>query len=115
MENFAGQGHSMTASEPSERATQLEVEQYERDGFFAREAVFSEAELKPLRDAVEAVHRKIEEAAGVPDVEAPRLFDGKQYQKILGSSVQWEWREDSSEIRTMEPYHHLDPALDELI
>lgn len=105
----------MTASESSERATQLEVEQYERDGFFARESVISEAELKPLRDGVETVHRKIEQAAGDPDVEASRYFDGKQYQKVLGSSVQWEWRDGSSEIRTMEPYHHLDSALDELI
>lgn len=110
-----GAGQALVASESAERATQGELEQYERDGFFARSSVFSEVELKPLRDSVEVIHQKIEEAAREPDVEAPRYFDGKSYQNLLGSSVQWEWRDDWKAIRTMEPYHHLDSALDEFI
>jgi len=105
----------MTIDGSGERATQRELEQYERDGYFARASVLSEIELKPLRDGVASIHRKIEQAANEPDAAASRFFDGKQYQELLGSSVQWEWREDASEIRTMEPYHHLDPALAELI
>jgi phytanoyl-CoA hydroxylase len=95
-------------------ATEQELEQYEADGYFAREAVFSEAELQPLHEAVEGVHRAIEaEAARGGAPEAERV-DGKRYQKLLDSSVQWEWREGVQEIRSMEPYHHLDPRLDGL-
>ena len=103
----------MTTSGFSEHATESELAQYERDGFFFRASVFDEVELKPLRDGVDRVHRKIEQAAN--DADAPRLIDGRRYQNILGSSVQWEWREGSQEIRTMEPYHHLDGNLDEMI
>lgn len=105
----------MSANAWSERATEDELEQYERDGYFARTSVFDDEELKPLRDAVEMIHDKIVEGSRAEDVEPFRLIDGKRYQKILGSSVQWEWQDDSNEIRTMEPYHQLDPRLNELI
>lgn len=105
----------MTANGFSERATQAELTQYDRDGYFARARVFDEPELKPLRDGVELIHRKIEQAADSPDIEAPKLIDGKRYQDVLGSSVQWEWQNGSNEIRTMEPYHHLDANLDKMI
>lgn len=98
-----------------ERATEAELEQYERDGYFARIEVFGEEELVPLRAAVEGIHEQIEAAAREPDVEEIRLIDGKRYQNVLGSSVQWEWRDGANEIRTMEPYHHLDTRLDELM
>ena len=105
----------MTATRFSDQATQSELAQYERHGYFARSSVFDEIELKPLRDGVEAIHRKIEQAAEAADVKAPRLIDGKRYQNVLGSSVQWEWRDGSKEIRTMEPYHHLDATLNQMI
>lgn len=105
----------MDAGQWSEHATPDELEQYERDGFFARASVFSDAELKPFRDGVETIHRKVEEGARAQDVEPHRLIDGKRYQNVLGSSVQWEWHDDSSEIRTMEPYIHLEPRLDAMI
>ncbi len=98
-----------------ERATADEMAQYERDGYFARTGVFSEDELAPMREAVDGIHDQIERTAREPDVEPVRLIDGKRYQMILGSSVQWEWKDGSGEIRTMEPYHHLDPRLDAMI
>jgi phytanoyl-CoA hydroxylase len=95
-------------------ATQQELEQYERDGYFAREAVFNQEELEPLCDAVEGVHRAVEAAAARGGAAEAERVDGKRYQKLLDSSVQWEWRADAQEIRSMEPYHHLDPRLDAL-
>jgi phytanoyl-CoA hydroxylase len=97
------------------RATDEELERYEADGYFVREAVFDETELEPLRDAVDEIHRKVVKAAADPDADEPDLIDGKRYQKLLGSSVQWEWEEGNGELRTMEPYQHLDPRLDALI
>jgi hypothetical protein len=105
----------MKAPHFSEQATSPELAQYERDGYFARASVFDETELKPYRDGVESIHRQIEQAASAPEVEPHRLIDGKRYQNVLGSSVQWEWRDGSREIRTMEPYHHLDANLDQMI
>lgn len=98
-----------------ERATAEELAQYEREGYFARTGVFDARELAPLREAVDGIHDQVEAAARAPGVEAARLIDGRRYQQILGSSVQWEWRDESDEIRTMEPYHHLDARMDALI
>ena len=97
------------------RASEEEMAQYERDGFFARTGVFSEAELQPWREAVDGIHDQIQRGAEDPQVEAARRIDGRRYQNVLGSSVQWEWRDGSSEIRTMEPYQHLDSRLDRMI
>ena len=105
----------MEQGQDLERATAGEMAQYEGDGYFVRESVLSEAELAPLRESVDGIHSQIMSAAAQDDVEPARLVDSKRYQKILGSSVQWEWQEQSREIRTMEPYHHLDPRLDALI
>lgn len=99
----------------SERATAEELARYAQDGYFVRESVFDETELEPLREAVDEVHRKIMKAAQEPEVAKVDHIDGRRYQRILDSSVQWEWRDASNEIRTMEPYHHLDGRLDALI
>jgi hypothetical protein len=93
----------------------VELERYRAEGYFLRERVFSSSELEGLCEAVEAVHRSVvreAQRAGVPPVE---LIDDKRYQHLLGSSVKWEWRAGTAEIRSMEPYHHLDPRLDALI
>ncbi|MDP6981260.1 MAG: phytanoyl-CoA dioxygenase family protein [Myxococcota bacterium] len=97
------------------RATEEELAQYERDGYFARTGVLSESELASYREAVDGIHDQIVRAAQDPNVEPARLIDGKRYQKLLGSSVQWEWREGAEEIRSMEPYHHLDSRLEALL
>jgi hypothetical protein len=93
---------------PDERA------RYRGDGFFVRESVFGGQELTALRSAVESVHARICEAAGSPGAPPVERIDGKRYQQLLGSTVKWEWRESAAEIRSMEPFLHLDPRLDSL-
>jgi hypothetical protein len=98
----------------SQRATDAELEKYRAEGYFLRQRVFSTSELEPLRGAIEDVHRRVvgeAQGAGAPPVE---LIDDKRYQHLLGSSVKWEWRAGAAEIRSMEPYHHLDRRLDAL-
>ena len=41
-------------------------------------------------------------------------MDDKRYQKVAGSLVKWEWRDGAAQVRSMEPYHHLDAQLDAL-
>ena len=99
----------------SRRATDAELESYRVDGYFLREGVFSASEVELLRDAVEDVHRCVvceARGASAPPVER---IDDKRYQDLLGSSVKWEWRNGAADIRSMEPYHHLDSRLDALI
>jgi hypothetical protein len=92
-----------------------ELERYRADGFFVRERVLDEAELLPLRDAVEAVHARIVEAAQRADAAPVERIDGKRYQRLLGSTVKWEWREGALEVRSMEPFLDLDPRLGSLV
>ena len=113
--SWSGVNDVMPSSTWSERATEEELEQYQREGYFARKSVFHDVELKPVRDAVETIHHRIEEGARADGVEPHRKIDGKRYQKILGSSVQWEWQDESTEIRTMEPYHHHDDRMNWMI
>ena len=98
----------------SHGVTPTELEAYRKQGFFVRPGVLREAELVELRAAVERIHRciNLEAERGQAPVE---WIDGRRYQDLLGSSVKWEWAEGSREIRSMEPVHHLDPALDALM
>jgi len=95
-------------------ATQSELEAYREQGFFVRRSVFEEAELETLRKAVEAIHGciNLEADRGLAPVET---LDGARYQELLGSMIKWEWEPGSREIRSMEPVHHLHPAIDALI
>jgi len=86
---------------------------YRQLGFFVRPAVLTEPELVPLRAAVENIHTQIV-GAGEHGGDA-RLIDDKRYQEVLGSTVKWEWAEGSAEVRSMEPFHHLDARIDRLI
>jgi hypothetical protein len=97
------------------RATEQEKKQYRDEGYFLREGLFLNAELEPLRDATEAVHRSVVEAVDRSECAPEGLIDGRRYQEILGSTIKWEWRDKVAEIRSMEPYHHLDPRLDSLL
>ncbi len=98
-------GHGVTATE---------LEAYRKQGFFVRPGVLREEELVELRAAVEGIHRRIEREADRGQAPVERT-DGKRYQQLLGSTVKWEWEEGSREIRSMEPVHQLDPAVDALI
>ncbi len=98
-------GHELLSSEQ---------DAYRKRGYFVRRGVLSEAELAPLREAVEAVHERIVRASD--SGEAPiEWVDDKRYQQLLGSTVKWEWAEGSREIRSMEPFCQLAPRLDALI
>lgn len=93
--------------------TEVERTSFVDQGFFIRESVFEEHELVGLRDAVENVHRRI--MAARDDSDEIMRIDGHKFQTTLGSVVKWEWRDEDSAIRSMEPVHHLDDALDALI
>jgi ectoine hydroxylase-related dioxygenase (phytanoyl-CoA dioxygenase family) len=96
-----------------------EREAYERDGFFARHAVFSEPELKDLREAAELVVQRAE--AHVADGrEDDYAIDGNRYVEAGGSTIQYEHANaeqgtGSETIRVIEPFHHLHPSFDRLI
>jgi len=92
-----------------------ESARYRDDGFFVREALFTPDELGELRAAVEVVHARIDEAAARADAAPVEHIDDKRYQRLLDSTVKWEWREAAAEIRSMEPFLHLDPRLGGLI
>ncbi len=97
-----------------DRATRDEISEYAERGFFLRQSVFTQRELEPLREAVEGIHQRVVAEAGGEGAERVELVDGRRYQRLLASMVKWEWRASVAEIRSMEPYHHLDPRLDAL-
>ncbi|MEE8314620.1 MAG: hypothetical protein V3R91_09875, partial [Myxococcota bacterium] len=72
-------------------ATPAELEQFEQEGFFVRERVFSDSELADLREAAESVHSQVL-AAAESDVAAPvDQIDNQRYQLVCGSTIKWEW------------------------
>ncbi len=97
------------------RATQQELDDFHELGFFSREAVFSPAELDELRAGAETAHRRILEAAQHADAPAVDRVDNQRYQRLLGSTVKWEWSEKLASFRSTEPVHHLDPRLAALV
>ncbi len=98
----------------SHHATHVELRRYREQGYFLRERVLGDANLEPLHEAVEGVHRRISGDVEGGDAGPIEWVDDKRYQKVAGSLVKWEWRDGSAQVRSMEPYHHLDPRLDAL-
>jgi len=97
------------------QATQAELEQYAKQGFFCRERVLSEADLVELREAAENVHRRILEAASRGEGGPTDMVDNQRYQSVCGSTIKWEWSPELAAVRSMEPAHHLDPRFDALV
>jgi ectoine hydroxylase-related dioxygenase (phytanoyl-CoA dioxygenase family) len=95
-------------------ATPQERRAFRDDGYFVRECALSPAELEPLRAAVERVHGRVVSESGAPRAGAVERIDGQRFQDVLGACVKWEWDDARAEIRSMEPFLHLDPALDAL-
>ena len=97
------------------RFSELEREQFARDGFIVREAVFSAAEVDALRDTVEDVATRVT-AWATRDGAGPErtMNDGHRIQSSSKANIQWEWREGSQEIRLIEPCTHLDERLEAL-
>jgi ectoine hydroxylase-related dioxygenase (phytanoyl-CoA dioxygenase family) len=96
-------------------ATEDELARYRRDGYFVRERVFGEAELAQMRACVERVHARVSRAASAPGAAEVQRIDEKRYQDLLGSLVKWEWQEARADVRSMEPFLHLDPDLETLV
>jgi hypothetical protein len=96
-------------------ATREELDTFNEQGFFIRESVFNEVEVDILRNAVEGIHQRIDTAASANDGSGIEFVDDKRYQEILDSVVKWEWSEGSKDIRSMEPFLHLHPDLQNLV
>jgi len=95
-------------------ATPRELAAFRADGYFVRERVFAASELLRLRAAVERVHARVLEESRAPSAAAVERIDGKRYQDVLGSCVKWEWDDSRADVRSMEPFLHLDPDLEKL-
>lgn len=95
--------------------TTAERDQYDKDGFFVRENVFSEPELVALRDAAESVHAQILEAAESESAGPIDQVDNQKFQEVRGSTIKWEWCDDLRAVRSMEPTYHLDERFSHLI
>ncbi|MCB1706238.1 MAG: phytanoyl-CoA dioxygenase family protein [Halioglobus sp.] len=96
-------------------ASEMEMAQFNSQGFFVRESVFGAEELDLMRHAVEDIHASINQAAASNDAPPMQLVDDKRYQALQDSVVKWEWSEGSSDIRSMEPFLHLHPDLENLV
>jgi hypothetical protein len=98
-----------------EEVTRAEREQYRDQGYFLRREVFAPEELEPVRGAVEGIHDAVVAEGTGPAAASIEWIDDKRYQEVLGSTVKWEWKAGSREIRSMEPFTHFDSRLDALI
>ena len=89
---------------------------YERDGFFARQAVFDALELAALRDAAEMA---VAAAAQLSEAGQSYVLDGNRFVDAGAITVQFEHTPrnatPSDTIRVIEPVHELDPRLNALI
>jgi ectoine hydroxylase-related dioxygenase (phytanoyl-CoA dioxygenase family) len=95
-------------------ATSSELEAYRAHGYFVRERVFGAAELELLRAAVERVHDRVLSESHSPGAGAVERIDGNRYQDLAGACVKWEWDDSRADVRSMEPFLHLDPGLEKL-
>ncbi len=96
-------------------ASEEELARFRRDGYFVRERVFGVSELARLRTAVESVHARVSEAAAAQGAAHVERIDGKRYQERLGSLVKWEWQDERADVRSMEPFLHLDGELERVV
>ncbi len=97
---------SLFGLSPEEKA------RYERDGYLVREAVLTREEVDCLREGAEAVRLRALEAVATG---THYRVDGNRYVEAVEATIQYEHRPESSELRVVQPFHHLDPRLDRLI
>jgi hypothetical protein len=97
------------------RATKAERKQFEEQGFFVRESVFSPEEVEALRAGVENIHQQVLDAAGQVDAPDSETIDNQRFQELLGSTIKWEWDDNLKAVRSMEPMAHLDSRVDAFI
>lgn len=110
---FAADRGSQNLSSASYSLSAEERRQYREEGYFVRECVFGEDDLRRLRAAVERIHVRISDAKS--DTDPIQRLEGRKFQTTLGSVVKWEWNDEEGAIRSMEPIHHLDRDVDALI
>jgi phytanoyl-CoA hydroxylase len=95
--------------------TESELALFKSQGFFIKESVFDSEEVDVLRNAVEDIHVSINRSAALDNPPPMQMVDDKRYQDLQDSVVKWEWSESSTDIRSMEPFLHLHPDLENLI
>ncbi|MBV1878774.1 MAG: phytanoyl-CoA dioxygenase family protein [Pseudomonadales bacterium] len=91
---------------------QSEMNQYARDGFLIRPAVFNSAELVTFRSAAE---RAVAVAYERCHDGHTYILDGHRFVDSDYLTVQFEHQLDSDTIRVIEPVHELDPVLETLV
>ncbi|HVH06302.1 MAG TPA: phytanoyl-CoA dioxygenase family protein, partial [Myxococcota bacterium] len=97
----------------SHRLRDEERRAWRDDGFFVRPAALAPAEVAALRAAAERVTAR---AAELERQSADRYaVDGNVYVEAGGATLQFEHAEGSRTLRVIEPFHHLDAALDALL
>lgn len=90
-----------------------EREAWKRDGFFLRLAAFAPEELATLREAAERVAAS---AARIAAGEGRAYqVDGNRYADAGDLTVQYEHAADTTTLRVVEPFHHLDPVFERLV
>jgi ectoine hydroxylase len=102
------------ASERRYGLTAEERRAYHEDGFFVREAVFSQDEIAAMRVASEEVVARASERAASGGVRDYRI-DGNRYVEAAGETIQYEHNALASTVRVIEPFHHLHPVFDRLV
>jgi ectoine hydroxylase-related dioxygenase (phytanoyl-CoA dioxygenase family) len=100
-------------SRDTHRITEDERRAWRDDGFFVRRAVFAPAEVAAFQAAAERVVARAD-ALGSEGAERYAV-DGNVYLEAGGSTLQMEHAEGSRTLRVIEPFHHLDAALDALL
>lgn len=98
---------------PGYSLSEEELSTYRQQGFLVRTAVFGAPELQSLTGAVEcAVQRALDLAVGGNDY----YLDDKHFVDVEGGmTVQFEHTPGSTTARVIEPAHHLDPLLEQLV
>jgi hypothetical protein len=97
----------------SQRLSDRETRAYAEDGFFVRERAFDPREVAELCSAAEravALAHAAERRGG-----EGYAIDGNRYHEVGGSTIQFEHAPESSTIRVIEPFHHLDPLFESLL
>jgi hypothetical protein len=93
------------------RLSSGEREQYDRDGYVVREAVFDESELVELRDACESLcDRLVAHSRETRKVDVSEFYVFEM-DESLNVMLKWE-PGDRSVLQGVEPFVHLDPTLE---
>lgn len=100
----------MPGLSPRERA------QWREDGYFIRDQVFSDAEVGEFQHAAEAVCRAAKNRASDVTRAGPGYsLDGNRFVDMDYTTLQYEHRAGTDQVRVIEPVHDLDPRFAQLV